>query len=135
MGLSERARTFLKERLFGVLATLNGDGSIQQTNMWYLLEENDTILMNTTTERVKYHNMRIDSRISLCVQNGYQYVTIAGNVEVIDDPAIGQQNIFRLARSYEGVESALSQMRETFSKQPRVTLLLKPKRVIEYFSQ
>ena len=34
--LSEKARAFLNEQRFAVLATLNADGSAQQTTMWYL---------------------------------------------------------------------------------------------------
>ena len=42
--LSEKARAFLQERRFAVLATINKNGSPQLTTMWYLLD-GDTITL------------------------------------------------------------------------------------------
>jgi PPOX class probable F420-dependent enzyme len=131
--LSERARELLQGRHFAVLATVNADGTIHQSVMWYLLG-GDTILMNTMLGRVKERNMRRNPHVSLCVQRGYQYVTIRGKVEFIDDSGIAQYDIYRLALRYDGQESAFRQMEERFSKEHRVTLHLKPERVTEYFS-
>jgi PPOX class probable F420-dependent enzyme len=130
--LSNKARTFLQERRFAVLGTLNKDGSPQLTTMWYLLE-GDTIIMNTKAGRLKERNMRRDPRISICVSNGYDYVSISGTVEMIDDPEISQRDIHRLAVRYDGEESAKRQMEEQFSKETRVTLHLKCEHVIEYW--
>ena len=128
--LSDKARAFLQERRFAVLGTLNKDGSPQLTTMWYLLE-GDTIVMNTKAGRVKDRNMRRDPRISVCVVDGYDYVTISGSVEMIDDPQISQRDIYRLAVRYDGEESARRQMEKQFSKETRVTLNLKCEHVIE----
>jgi PPOX class probable F420-dependent enzyme len=130
--LAERARAFLQERRFAVLGTINQDGSPQLTTMWYLLE-GDTIVMNTKAGRTKEHNMRREPSISVCVADGYDYVTISGRVEMIDDPQIAQHDIFRLAIRYDGIESAKQQMEEQFSKETRVSLRLKPERIIEHW--
>src|SRR5215472_13400190 len=128
--LSERARAFLQERRFAVLGTINKDGSSQLTTMWYLLED-DTIVMNTKAGRTKERNMRRDPRISVCVLEGYSYVTVSGIVEMIDDPQIAQKDIYRLAVRYNGEEAARRQMEQQFSKEQRVTLRLKCENVIE----
>jgi PPOX class probable F420-dependent enzyme len=130
--LSERARAFLQEPRFAVLGTINKDGCPQLTTMWYLLE-GDTIVMNTKAGRTKERNMRRDPRISVCVPDGYDYVTITGRVEMIDDPQIAQHDIFRLAIRYDGIESAKQQMEEQFSKETRVSLRLKPEQIIEHW--
>jgi PPOX class probable F420-dependent enzyme len=130
--LSARASAFLNEKRFAVLATLNQDGTAQQTTMWYLLD-GDTILMNTKAGRLKEHNLRRDPRISICVEDGYNYVTISGRVELIDDPEITQRDIHRLSARYHSEEHAAKQMAEHFSKERRVTLRLKLDRVQEYF--
>ena len=130
--LSDKARAFLQEPRFAVLGTLNQDGSPQLTTMWYLLE-GDTIIMNTKAGRLKERNMRRDLRISVCVPDGYSYVTISGIVEMIDDPQISQQDIYRLAVRYDGEESAKQQMEEQFSKETRVTLHLKCQHVVEHW--
>ena len=47
-------REFLEKRRFAVLATINPDGSVQQTVMWYQLQ-GDKVMMNTRRGRVKDH--------------------------------------------------------------------------------
>src|ERR1700730_6052106 len=112
--LSEKVRSFLSERRFAVLATLDKDGSPQLTTMWYLLEDDGTIMMNTKVGRAKERNMRRDPRISICLENGYEYLTISGRVEMIDDPEIAQRDIYRLSARYDGAENAKRQMNEKF---------------------
>ncbi len=128
--LSAKARVFLQERRFAVLATINKDGSPQLTTMWYLFED-EIILMNTKVGRVKERNMRRDPRISVCFEDGYSYLTISGIVEMIDDPQIAQHDIYRLAARYSGEETARQRVQEQFSKEQRVTLHLKCEHIIE----
>jgi PPOX class probable F420-dependent enzyme len=130
--LSEKARALLQERRFAVLGTINKDGSPQLTTMWYLLD-GDLILMNTKAGRTKEQNMRRDPRISVCIEDGYSYVTISGTVAMIDDQQIAQRDIYRLAVRYDGEEEARRQMEEQFSKETRVTLHLKLEHIIEHF--
>lgn len=130
--LSEKARAFLQEKRFAVLATINADGTPQLTTMWYLLE-GDEIVMNTKVGRVKERNMRRDPRISVCFEDGYNYITISGNVEMIDDPQTAQADIARLATRYHGAEKARRQVETQFSKEQRVTLRLKCEHVVEDF--
>lgn len=130
--LSEKARAFLQEKRFAVLATLNADGTPQLTTMWYLLE-GDEIIMNTKVGRLKERNMRRNPHISVCFENGYSYLTISGSVEMIDDPHTAQADIARLSARYHGAEKAKQQMETQFSKEQRVTLRLKCKHVVEYF--
>jgi PPOX class probable F420-dependent enzyme len=131
--LSEKARAYLQEPRFAVLATINRDGTPQLTTMWYLLEDNGTITMNTKVGRSKERNMRRDPRISICIEDGYDFLTIKGTVEMIDDPEIAQHDIYRLSRRYHGEQKARRQMKEQFSKEIRVSLRLKPESIIEYF--
>jgi PPOX class probable F420-dependent enzyme len=129
--LSDKARAFLQERRFAVLGTINPDGSPQLTTMWYLLE-GDTIVMNTKAGRMKDRNMRRNPHISICVPDGYSYVTVSGTVEIIDDPKTAQHDIYRLAVRYDGEEDAKRQVEEQFSKEQRVTLHLKCEHVMDH---
>src|SRR6266568_7501326 len=131
--LSEKAQAYLQELRFAVMATINQDGTPQLTTMWYLLEEDGTIMMNTKVGRAKERNIRRDPRISICIEDDYNFLTINGTVQLIDDPEIAQHDIYRLSARYHGEEKARRQMREQFSKEKRVSLLLTPERVIEYF--
>jgi PPOX class probable F420-dependent enzyme len=129
MKFQDNVRTFLQEPHFGVLATINEDGSPQQTVIWYDLDGDD-ILMNTRARRVKDGNLRRDARASLCVSNGYSFVTVEGVVELDDDQTTAQADIRRLAIRYDGEESGNRQADERFSKQHRVTIRLKVQNVI-----
>jgi len=131
--LSKKARAFLQELRFAVLATINQDSTPQLTTMWYLLEDDGTILMNTKVGRLKERNLRRDPRISICIEDDYNFLTINGTVQLIDDPERTQHDIYRLSARYHGEEKARRQMQEQFSKETRVSLVLKPERVIEYF--
>jgi len=128
--LSEKARAFLEEKRFAVLATINSDGSPQLTTMWYVLE-GDEIVMNTKAGRVKERNIRRDPRIAVCFEEGYSFITISGKVEIIDDVETAQADIERVATRYQGAEAAKKRMEEQFSKEQRVTLRLKCERVVD----
>lgn len=128
--LSEKARAFLAEPHFAVLGTINENGTPQLTTMWYVLD-GDTIIMNTKVGRAKERNMKRDPHIAVCVEDGYNYVTISGTVEMNYDQKIAHQDIYRLAVRYDGEESAEQQMNEVFLDEERVTLRLKCNHIIE----
>ena len=128
MKLQDGVQAFLNEPRFAVLGTVNADGSPQQTVMWFELR-GDHIMMNTLRGRKKDRNLVRDGRASICVEEGQRYVTIDGRVTIVDDPAVGQEDIAALARRYEGDEEGNRQSREVFGSQDRVSLLLSIDRV------
>ena len=131
--LSQKARAYLQELRFAVLATINKDGTPQLTTMWYLLEDDGTILMNTKVGRLKERNLRRDPRISICIEDDYNFLTISGIAQLIDDPERTQHDIYRLSARYHGEQKARRQMQEQFSKETRISLILKPDHIVEYF--
>ena len=128
--LSAKARTFLQEKRFAVLATINPDSTPQLSAMWYELD-GDEILMNTKVARVKERNLRRDPRISICIEDGYHYLTLAGTAQLIDDQEIAQADIKRLATRYHNPAKAEQMMRDQFSKEQRVTIRMPIERVVE----
>ena len=128
--LTDVARAFLAEKRFAVLATINRDGTPQLTTMWYELQ-GDEVLMNTADGRVKAHNLRRDQRVAICVEDGYNYVTLSGMVRLDDDQATAQADIQRLATRYHNPAKAEQMMRDTFSKQQRITIRMSIERVVE----
>jgi len=125
MKLSKQELDFLNEIRFGVLATVNADGSPQQTVMWYLPVDGDTILMNTKKGRVKDKNLVRDGRASLCIEEGQRYVAMRGTVVVDEDPENGQETMRAVTTRYVGAEEADRQVKEMYSKQHRIALTLK----------
>lgn len=128
MELSSTVRAFLDEPRFGVLATINGDGSPQQTVMWYQFR-GDTVMMNTRRGRKKDRNLLRDGRASLCIEDGQRYVTLDGTIAMFDDQDIAQADIAALARRYHDPEDAERMIRSDFKPQERVTLILTVSRV------
>ncbi len=128
--LSDRARAFLAETRFATLATINPDGTPQQTVMWYMLR-GDHVLMNTKRGRHKDRNLLRDRRVSICVEDGYRYVTIAGEVELVEDPIVAQADIKALAVRYHGPERGETMARDSFAAEERVSILLPIRDVVE----
>ncbi len=121
--LDEKMRAFLAEQRFAVMATINPDGLPQQTVMWYDLD-GDEILMNTKRGRIKDLNLVRDPRLSLCFEEGYKYVTLTGTATLIEDQAVAQADIRRLAIRYHGQADGDAQAQRLFSKQERITIRL-----------
>lgn len=128
--LSDAARAFLTERQrFCVLATINADGTPQQSVMWFELRDG-SIMINTEISRLKARNLARDPRASICVEERYTYVTIAGAVTLDDTRETSQADIYALARRYnpdfkEGDYA-------DFADQQRVTILLSIDKVSEH---
>ncbi|MBX6342337.1 MAG: PPOX class F420-dependent oxidoreductase, partial [Thermomicrobiaceae bacterium] len=126
--MDEAVRAFLEEKRFAVLATVNPDGTPQQSVMWYALR-GGTIMMNTAEGRLKAKNLRRDPRASICVEDGYRFVAISGRVELIDDQEIAQRDIADLAYRYHPEDKA-REMIEGFRRQHRITILLPIRKVV-----
>lgn len=119
--LEDNVRAFLTERRFGVLATINRDGTPQQTVMWYDVD-GDEILMNTAEGRIKASNLRQNPRISLCVEDGYRFVTLRGAVRLNDDQTQAQADIRRLALRYSDHPETIEADTAQYRQQTRITL-------------
>jgi len=131
MELSSAVREYLSEQRFAVLATINSSGTPQQTVMWYDLD-GDAILMNTTYERQKAGNLRRDPRVSICVADGYRFVTVTGKAVLIEDRATSQRDIRQLAVRYLGEEAGNQRADEAFGAQRRVTIRVPIEHVLAY---
>ena len=121
--LTQVTRDFLNEKHFAALATINKDGTPQQTVVWYELQ-GDRIMMNTAVGRLKERNLKRDPRVSVCIVDGYKYVTIRGRVELNYDPAHALADITALAVRYHGKDEGEEQGRSIYGKQKRVTIYL-----------
>ncbi len=102
MQLTETQRAFLDEPHYAVVGTLNHDGSIQQTVVWFL-PEGDELRFSLGASSVKVANMRRNPMITLTVEAGQRYLTLSGTATV--EPA-DQDLRRRLAQRYLGPERA-----------------------------
>ena len=123
-----KVKAFLKKPLFGKIATVKKDGSPHVTPIWYMLDRGK-LIVNTTTDRVKYHNMERDPRVSFVVDDGYPYVMILGKARMAKERD-ANKDIEALAIRYTGEEAGRKSARERFWKQPRASIEIIPVRVI-----
>jgi PPOX class probable F420-dependent enzyme len=102
MALDDTARHLVAGKNFGVLATVNPDGSPQTSVVWVGLDD-DAVVISALASRRKVRNIGRDPRVSLTItdaQNPYQSVEIRGTADVTDDPE--RSLSFRLSHKYVG---------------------------------
>ena len=96
-------RELLRRPLPAVMATLRSDGMPVSVATWYLLEDDDRLLVNMDHSRVRVRHLRRDPRVSLTAlaQDWYTHVSVTGHV-VEMTPDEGLVGIDRLSRHYRG---------------------------------
>ena len=125
IALPADVRAFLdSNRRYAVLATINPDGSPHTAVVWYLIDERG-VVVNSREGRRWPENLRRDPRISLAVEDGQEWVSLRGAVEVIDHQPQAQADIAAMARRYNEFGHAEDEIR-VFQTQERVSFRLRP---------
>ena len=99
--LPDMARELIEGKNFAHVATLNPDGSPQNTAIWIEMD-GDNISFNTAEGRVKPRNIRHDARVAISITdaaNNYRAAFIRGKV-INMTPEGGDPGIDRLAKKY-----------------------------------
>jgi len=127
---THRLEAFLKPSHIVIVATIGRNGTPHLTPNWYVYA-NETLMISTTKERVKYRNLRRDDRMTVCIYSEPQaqdYVTLWGRVTIRDDASIWPDTRAIVERYVpaQGVEARLQQLRT----QNRVILDFKPERML-----
>ena len=87
----------IRDLKLAILATRRRDGSAQLSPINYAYKDG-RILISITRDRAKYHNIRRNPEISLCIvhRDGRPYVTVFGRAVIAEtDIAEGTAEIFR----------------------------------------
>lgn len=114
---------------YGVLATIREDGTPRLSVVWAKLldDDDDVVLMNTRFDRAKARDVARDPRVSLCFEDGYQYLTLEGRATLRPDPEL--VDIEELRRHY-GDDKDFSPQRGQ-----RVSLILRIDRVLVHLER
>lgn len=123
-----KAEAFLKGTNFGKLATVRKDGRPHVTPIWYMLD-GGKLIVNTTTGRVKYHNLLRDPRVAFLVDREYTWVIIEGKARIASERD-GKKDIETLAIRYTGEEAGRKAARDNYWKQPRASIEIVPEKII-----
>ena len=120
---------FLAEPRIAVMGTVNRNGSPQLTPNWYYYDGTKLIFI-TTKDRVKYHNLRRDSRISVCIYAdpaASDYVVIRGTATFEDQEIWDEAG--RIAERYVDRDH-LQDYIDRWKTEPRVLVTVTPQRII-----
>jgi PPOX class probable F420-dependent enzyme len=128
MQLTDNQRQFLNDVHFAVVSTIDSNGMPHQTVMWYMLD-GDRLLLNTFHDSLKHKHLKRDPRISVCIEDAYNYLTLTGTVTLEEDPAAARADYQRLGQRYRNtmnftrpaVQSEGGSMPNPFTRE-RVTL-------------
>jgi PPOX class probable F420-dependent enzyme len=121
--LDPRIRAFLDQPLFASLATVDPDGAPRQAVIWYRLEDDGRILLNSRDGRRWPANLRRDGRVALAIfaADPNSRVGITGRVVAIDDDVErAREDIVALAHRYSPDGPSEASIAD-FRTQPRIT--------------
>ena len=131
--LEADAREFLSAPgRYATLATIDPDGSPLQAVVWYELQDDGTILVNSLEGRRWPTNLLRDPRASFTVEDGYDYVSMRGSAEHLHGGEAASRDIERLAHRYATGED-LDRRLAGFRGQRRVSFRFRPQSVFRHY--
>ena len=126
LDLSDRVRAFLAEPNYATLATVGTGGEPHQAVIWFRLDADGSILVNSRTGRRWPAELRANPRCSLAVTDRadpFKWVGVQAIVDtVVDDVDVAREDIVALSVHYDDFspESAAQ-----FRSQPRISFRLR----------
>ncbi len=125
---------FLEASRHAIVGTNRRDGPPQLSPVWYLYEKG-RIYIGVLVATAKYHNLRRDPRISLCVDGGHpdaRAVMIHGSAELIEAESPWREEIlWRINRRYHDSDEETRRYQEMSSDWgPRGLIVVTPEKII-----
>ena len=117
---------------YATLATIDADGSPLQAVIWYEVETDGTLLINSLEGRRWPTNLLRDPRASMTVESGYDYVSMRGTVEHLHGGEAASADIERLAYRYATGED-LERRLNGFRGQRRISFRFHPHSVLRHY--
>jgi PPOX class probable F420-dependent enzyme len=103
-------RAFLRDPVrSAVLAVTRKDGRPHAAPIWFALDEDGTIVLNTGASTVKGHAIRRTGQVALCVQDDrppFSFVTVTGDATWSDDLGEVRAWAARIGGRYMGEDRA-----------------------------
>jgi len=131
--LTEGVREFLEQVHFSSLGTVGADGSPHQAIIWYRLDPDGRVMINSREGRRWPADLKRDPRASLAVfwsEDPNRWVGITGRVdEVVEDVERARDDIVALAHRYDDASASSV---AAFRSQQRVSFLLRIERIHDH---
>lgn len=129
---SSWAKEFIQGSRLASITSLDKAGNPHVTTIWYLLEEDGTIMLTSSSHSQKYKNLRRDSRIALCVGDAGISIGLYGHVTFSEEPIRVRHDIERLVDHYIQDVHARSSMVERILQRDPVSLRFVPEKITEF---
>jgi PPOX class probable F420-dependent enzyme len=130
-----RVRAFLDQRLYATLATTDPDGAPRQAVIWYAIDDDERVMVNSRIGRLWPANLERDGRLALAVidpADANRWVGLTGLVDAIDDDVErARDDIVALAHRYQPDGPPPASI-ATFRSQARITFRIAIDRVHDH---
>jgi PPOX class probable F420-dependent enzyme len=126
---TERQRAYMAYPHYAVLATISSDGTPQLSTVWFILE-NDQIVIVIEKDSLKARQLKRDPRVAVSIPNGGRYVAVKGRAEFDEnqDSDEAQADLVRIGHRYYGPIEGMNQVR-SFGDKPRMTVRIVPEKI------
>ena len=128
---------FIEEQKSLQVATINRDGSVHLTTLWFAVVDGE-IAFETYTKSQKIRNLERDSRVTVLLEDGDVYnelrgVSITGRAELHKDPGVVHRYATQvLIRNNPDVPAdALEQASKTLAAK-RTAVVIKPEKFVSW---
>lgn len=122
---------FFRDQRLAVLGTIRLDGSAQLSPV-YFAWDGKLLYLSITRTRAKYHNIKRDPRVTLCVLQDtppYQAVTVYGRAE-IEEEDILEHTLAVVHKFRPGAEMDRDAFLDELRRQQRVVVKINPSRFV-----
>jgi PPOX class probable F420-dependent enzyme len=109
MSAAERRAFLTKGTRTGKLATVRADGSPHVVPIWFVLDDDDSLVFTVDAASVKAKALRRDPRVSVCVDEElppYAFVLVEGTAILLDDEPAKLRHTTRIGGRYMGADRA-----------------------------
>ena len=133
---SEEITQFISEQKSLQVATLNSDGSVHLSTLWFGILK-DQIVFETYTKSQKILNLQRDPRIAVLLEDGVEYeklrgVTINGTAELYSDPQDVQKYASAVIARNHGLSSDDAEQAAKALAAKRTAVVVKPEKTISW---
>ena len=130
----EQIDEFLNASRHAIFATNRIDGPPQLSPVWYLYEDGG-LYVNVDRDSAKYHSLRRDSRISICIDGGHpdaRAITIYGTAKLIEENTTWRTDkFFSIFRRYvESDEEASGYIEQWNLETDGVLVVVTPTKIL-----
>lgn len=133
---ADEQRALLEGAKTAILVTIGPDGVPDPIAMWFVLQDDATMVMRTYAKSQKVRNIERDARVAVLVEEGETYTTLrgvqlTGRIELSRDIEEVLDVVAGLAAKYEGVHDLdRDAMRDYAAKQ--VVMRLQVDKVVSW---